>query len=309
MARIAFIGLGAMGAPMAAHLAAAGDQVTGFDQASSARDTAAAMGVLIAASTREAAMGAETVVTMLQSGDQVLEVWRAALPHAAKGALFIDCSTIDLESARHAHRIAEMAQARAIDAPVSGGVAGARARSLTFMCGAEAEVFWRAKPLLEKMGARVFHCGGPGLGQAAKLCNNLMLGVTMIATAEAFGLASRIGLSPEALFEVAAVSSGQSWSLTSYCPVPGPVPSSPANRNYEAGFAARLMLKDLRLAEAAAAKAGAVTPLCAAAAQLYAIYEAQGGGAKDFSGIFEMIRGVPQKEARASARAALIQLD
>lgn len=297
MARIGFIGLGAMGAPMAAHLAAAGDEVRGFDRADAARDAAAAMGVSMAASVEEAATGAETVITMLQSGDQVLEVWRAALPQAAKGALFVDCSTIDLESARHAHRIAELAQARAIDAPVSGGVAGARARSLTFMCGAEAGVFWSSKPLLEKMGARVFHCGGPGLGQAAKLCNNLMLGVAMIATGEAFGLASRIGLSPEALFEVAAVSSGQSWSLTSYCPVPGPVPSSPANRDYEAGFATRLMLKDLRLAEAAAAKAGAVTPLCAAAAQLYALYEAQGGGAKDFSGIFEMIDGCVAKRS------------
>ncbi len=296
MAHIAFIGLGAMGAPMAASLAAVGDEVKGFDQAGAARDAAAAMGVPIAASAEEAATGAGAVITMLQTGDQVLEVWRAALPRAARGALFVDCSTIDLESARHAHRIAGMAQARAIDAPVSGGVAGARARSLTFMCGAETDAFWMAKPLLEKMGARVFHCGGPGLGQAAKLCNNLMLGVTMIATAEAFGLASRIGLSPEALFEVAAVSSGQSWSLTSYCPAPGPVPSSPANKDYEAGFATRLMLKDLRLAEAAAAKAGAVTPLCAAAAQLYALYEAQSGGSRDFSGVFEMIAGDGGKE-------------
>ncbi len=297
MARIAFIGLGAMGAPMAANLAVGGDEVTGFDQAGAARETAATMGVRVAGSAEEAAAGAEVVITMLQTGDQVLEVWRAALPRAAKGALFIDCSTIDLESARHAHRIAGMANARAVDAPVSGGVGGARARSLTFMCGAEAEAFWTAKPLLEKMGARIFHCGGPGLGQAAKLCNNLMLGVTMIATAEAFGLASRIGLSTEALFEVAAVSSGQSWSLTSYCPAPGPVPSSPANKDYEAGFATRLMLKDLRLAEAAAAKAGAVTPLCAAAAQLYALYEAQGGGPNDFSGVFEMIAGSGEKRS------------
>lgn len=291
MARIAFIGLGAMGAPMAANLAAAGDAVTGFDQADAARAKAAALGVPVAASLEAAATGAEVVITMLQSGEQVLEVWRTLLPRAARGALFADCSTINLDSARHAHRIAEMAQARAIDAPVSGGVQGARARSLTFMCGAEAETYWTAKPYLEKMGARIFHCGGPGLGQAAKLCNNLMLGVTMIATAEAFGLAARLGLAPEALFEVAAVSSGQSWSLTSYCPVPGPVPTAPANRRYDAGFATRLMLKDLRLAEAAAGNAGAVTPLCAAAAQLYALYEAQGGGGKDFSGIFELIAG------------------
>lgn len=291
MARIAFIGLGAMGAPMAANLAAAGEIVRGYDRADEAREKAAASGVPIAASPEEAATGAEVVITMLQTGEQVLEVWRALLPRAARGALFADCSTIDLESARHAHLMAEMAQAKAIDAPVSGGVAAARAGSLTFMCGAEAETYWIAKPFLEKMGARIFHCGGPGLGQAAKLCNNLMLGVAMIATAEAFGLASRLGLPPEALFEVAAVSSGQSWSLTSYCPAPGLVPTAPSNRNYEGGFATRLMLKDLRLAEAAAGKAGAVTPLCAAAAQLYALYEAQGGGAKDFSGVFELIAG------------------
>ncbi|MGJ0507348.1 MAG: 3-hydroxyisobutyrate dehydrogenase [Methylocystis sp.] len=291
MARIAFIGLGAMGAPMAANLVAAGEKVTGSDRAGGARERAAALGVPCAATAEEAGAGAEVVVTMLQSGEQTLDVWRRLLPRAATGALFIDCSTIDVESARHAHRIAEAALARAIDAPVSGGVAGARAASLTFMCGAEAETFWTAKPILEKMGARILHCGGPGLGQAAKLCNNLMLGVTMIATAEAFALADRIGLSAEALYEAAAVSSGQSWSLTSYCPVPGPVPASPANRDYAPGFLTVLMLKDLRLAETAAAQAGAVTPLCAAAAQLYALYAAQGGAEKDFSGVIEILRG------------------
>lgn len=291
MARIAFIGLGAMGAPMAANLAAAGEEVRGFDRADSARESAAALGVPPAVSAEEAAAGAEIVITMLQTGEQVLDVWRTLLPRAATGALFVDCSTIDVESARHAHLIAGAARARAIDAPVSGGVAGARAGSLTFMCGAGSEAFGAAKPLLEKMGARILHCGGPGLGQAAKLCNNLMLGVTMIATAEAFSLAARLGLPAESLFEAASASSGQSWSLTSYCPVPGPVPASPANRDYAAGFATKLMLKDLRLAEAAAGKAGAVTPLCAAAAQLYALYEAQGGGVKDFSGIIEMLAG------------------
>lgn len=291
MARIAFIGLGAMGAPMAANLVAAGEEVIGFDLSDAARDRAATLGVICANTAEEAAAGAEIVVTMLQSGEQVLDVWRKILPRAKRGALFVDCSTIDIESARHAHRIAETAQARAIDAPVSGGVAGAHARGLTFMCGAQDEIFSLARPLLEKMGARVLHCGGPGLGQAAKLCNNLMLGVTMIATAEAFALASKIGLSVEALYDVASVSSGQSWSLTSYCPVPGPVPASPANRDYAPGFATTLMLKDLRLAEAAAGKTGAVTPLCAAAAQLYALYAAQGGGGRDFSGIVEMLRG------------------
>jgi 3-hydroxyisobutyrate dehydrogenase len=291
MARIAFIGLGAMGAPMAANLAAAGEEVIGFDRADAARERASAMGVPCASTAQEAATEAETVVTMLQSGEQVLDIWRAALPCAMRGALFVDCSTIDIESARHAHLLAGMARAKAIDAPVSGGVAGASARSLTFMCGGDTGTFEIARPLLTKMGARIFHCGGPGLGQAAKLCNNLMLGVTMIATAEAFALASRLGLSAQALHEVAAASSGQSWSLTSYCPVPGPTPSAPSNRDYAPGFATPLMLKDLRLAEAAAGKAGAVTPLCAAAAQLYALYAAQGGGGKDFSGIFEMLRG------------------
>lgn len=291
MGRVAFIGLGAMGAPMAANLAAAGADVLGFDRADAARGKAAEMGVACAATAEEAAAQAETVVTMLQGGEQVLDVWRRTLPCAARGALFVDCSTIDVESARHAHLLAEMAQARAMDAPVSGGVAGAAAHSLTFMCGTDRETFEIARPLLEKMGARLLHCGGPGLGQAAKLCNNLMLGVTMIATAEAFALAARLGLPAQALYEVAAASSGQSWSLTSYCPVPGPVPASPANRDYAPGFAAALMLKDLRLAEAAAQKAGAVTPLCAAAAQLYALYGAQGGGGKDFSGIIELLRG------------------
>ncbi len=290
MARIAFIGLGAMGAPMAANLAAS-DDVAGFDRSGAACAKAAASGLAIARSLEDAATSAEVVVTMLQSGGQVLGVWRAALPLAASGALFIDCSTIDVESAREAHRLAGGVDARALDAPVSGGVAGARARSLTFMCGGKAETFAATRPILEKMGARIFHCGAAGFGQVTKLCNNLMLGVNMIATAEAFALAAKMGLSAQALFEVAAASSGQSWSLTSYCPVPGPVPASPANRRYEAGFTAALMLKDLRLAESAAGGAGAVTPLCAAAAQLYALYEAMGGGQKDFSGVFEMLAG------------------
>jgi len=291
MARIAFIGLGAMGAPMAANLVAAGEEVTGFDLANAAREKAVRQGVACAGAAEAAGTNAEVVVTMLQSGEQVLDVWRRLLPCAARGALFVDCSTIDVESSRHAHRLAETAQARAIDAPVSGGVAGATAHSLTFMCGGDSETFQIAKPFLEKMGACILHCGGPGLGQAAKLCNNLMLGVTMIATAEAFALASKMGLSAEALFEVASVSSGQSWSVTSYCPVPGPVPASPANRDFSPGFATSLMLKDLRLAESAAGKAGAATPLCAAAAQLYTLYAAHGGGGKDFSGIIEMLRG------------------
>jgi 3-hydroxyisobutyrate dehydrogenase len=291
MGRIAFIGLGAMGAPMARNLAAAKLDVVGFDCAETARDKAGASGLSVRPSLAETASGAATVVTMLQNGEQVLAVWRDLLPLALEGAIFIDCSTIDIADARAAHDLARKAGARSVDAPVSGGVAGAEGASLTFMCGATSDAFTAATPVLEKMGARLFHCGGPGLGQAAKLCNNLMLGVTMIATAEAFALAERLGLPAETLFEVAAVSSGQSWSLTTYCPVAGLAPASPANRDYAAGFATRLMLKDLRLAESAAAKSGAVTPLCAAAAQLYALYEAQGGGRRDFSGVIQMLAG------------------
>ena len=290
MARIAFIGLGAMGAPMAANLVAEGCEVAGFDRAVSACETASALGVPIGASMEETTAGAGAVITMLQSGEQLLSVWRALLPVAHRGSIFIDCSTVDMESAVYAHELARQAGIRSVDAPVSGGVAGARAGTLTFMCGADEEAFATAKPILEKMGARVIRCGGPGLGQAAKICNNLMLGVTMIATAEAFALGEKIGLSARALFDVASVSSGQSWSLTSYCPVPDLVPSSPANDAYRAGFMTRLMLKDLRLAENAGASVGAVTPLCAAAAQLYALFEAEGGGASDFSGVIQMLR-------------------
>lgn len=291
MGRIAFIGLGAMGAPMARNLAEGKFAVACFDSSEAACERAATSGLDVASSLEEAATGADAVVTMLQNGGQVLDVWREALPLTTEGALFIDCSTIDIAQACEAHALASYAGARAVDAPVSGGVAGAQAGSLTFMCGGTAETFAAATPILEKMGARFFHCGGPGLGQATKLCNNLMLGVTMIATAEAFALAERIGLPAEKLFEVAAASSGQSWSLTTYCPVAGLAPGSPANRDYAAGFATRLMLKDLRLAESAAAKTGAVTPLGAAAAQLYALYEAQGGGGRDFSGVIQMLAG------------------
>jgi 3-hydroxyisobutyrate dehydrogenase len=292
MVRVAFIGLGAMGAPMAANLARSPKYtVVGFDIAREARASAARMGVVVADSLEAAAADALVVTTMLQNGDQLLAIWRALLPLAPKGALFLDCSTIDPESARRAHELAKESGALSLDAPVSGGVAGALTGQLTFMCGGETAALDAARPMLEEMGARIIHCGGPGLGQAAKICNNLMLGVTMIATAEAFALAEKIGLTAQALFDVASVSSGQSWSLTSYCPAPGLVPSSPANKAYQAGFMTALMLKDLRLAEGTAAKAGAVTPLCAAAAQLYALYEVQGGGGKDFSGVFEMIRG------------------
>jgi 3-hydroxyisobutyrate dehydrogenase len=286
--RIAFIGLGAMGAPMAAQLAEH-EYVTGFDQSARAREKAASSGLRLSSTLEEAARGAVCVITMLQEGAQTLAVWRRALPLAKPDALFIDCSTIDIEEARQAHAMARAAGAQSIDAPVSGGVNGAAAGSLTFMCGGEAQAVAAARPVLERMGARVLHCGGPGLGQAAKLCNNLMLGATMAATAEAFALADKLGLETRALFEAASVSSGQSWSLTSYCPVAGPVPASPANRGYEAGFMTRLMLKDLRLAADAAARVGGVTPMRASASSLYAAFESEGGGDMDFSGIFTLL--------------------
>jgi len=307
MSRIAFIGLGNMGGPMAANLARAGYELRGFDLQPALRDSAAKAGVKVAASAREAMAGADVVITMLPAGAHVLSVWSDLLPHAAsegsssqgtdhaaEGALFIDCSTIDIDSARQAHEMARFAGARSVDAPVSGGVAGAKAGTLTFMCGGDAAAFAAAKPILEAMGKTVLYCGGPGLGQAAKICNNMMLGATMIVTSEAFVLAEKLGLSHQALFEVASVSSGQSWSLTSYCPAPGLTAASPANNGYKPGFMAALMLKDLKLAQEAAASVGASTPLGAMAAQVYALYVASGEAASDFSGVIEMIRGKPR---------------
>ncbi|KAF2989851.1 3-hydroxyisobutyrate dehydrogenase [Methylocystis sp. MJC1] len=289
MPRIAFIGLGAMGLPMAANLSASGYDIAGYDCSASAREKASSQGIELSESMKAAAEGADAVVTMLQNGDQVLTVWESLLGLAAD-ALFIDCSTIDLMSAQCAHALARALGALSVDAPVSGGVAGAQAGKLTFMCGAELEAFEKAQPILQSMGARIVHCGGPGLGQAAKICNNLMLGVAMAATAEAFTLAEQLGLSSQALFDVASVSSGQSWSLTSYCPVAGLTPEAPANRGYKAGFQTKLMLKDLRLAETAAAGSGLETPMASAAARLYSTYESEGGGEHDFSGVIQAMR-------------------
>lgn len=294
----AFIGLGNMGRPMAAALARAGVETRGFDLNASLVKAAARDGVVAASSLHDAIDGAEVAITMLQSGDQTLAVWREIAPQA-RGRLLIDCSTIDVESARAAHRLARESGALSVDAPVSGGVAGAKAATLTFMCGGEAAAFAAAKPLLEHMGKHVLHCGGAGMGQAAKICNNLMLGVTMIATAEAFVLAERLGLSHRALFEAASISSGQSWSLTSYCPAPELVPTSPANNDYRPGFMTALMLKDLRLAQEAAARAGAASPLGAAATQLYALHQAAGEGDTDFSSIIRLIRGEPSERDRS----------
>ncbi len=291
MTAIAFIGLGNMGGPMAANLVKAGHRVIGFDLAEPLRAQAAANGVAVAPSGREAAAAADIVVTMLPAGEHVLSVWDDILPAARPGALFIDCSTIDVGSARRAHAAAKSASVASLDAPVSGGVGGAKAATLTFMCGGAEAAFAAARPILEKMGKRIVHCGEAGAGQAAKICNNMILGATMIVTCEAFALAEKLGLSAQALYDVASTASGQSWSLTSYCPVPGPVPASPANNGYKPGFAAALMLKDLKLAQEAALAAGAATPLGAAAAQLYGLFAASGHAGDDFSGIINFIRG------------------
>jgi 3-hydroxyisobutyrate dehydrogenase len=291
MSRIAFLGLGNMGGPMAANLVKGGHSVVGFDLVEAAKTTAAGAGVTVAASAREAVKGVDAIVTMLPAGKHVLGAWVDFLPTTTRGALVIDCSTIDVDSAKRAHETGAAAGMLTLDAPVSGGVGGASAGTLTFMCGGSDAAFAKARPMLEAMGKRIVHCGGAGAGQAAKICNNMILGATMIVTCEAFALAEKLGLSAQALYDVASTSSGQSWSLTSYCPVPGPVPTSPANRDYKPGFAANLMLKDLRLSQEAAASVGAATPLGAEAAQLFALFAAAGHGGDDFSGIINFLRG------------------
>ena len=291
MSTIAFIGLGNMGGPMAANLVAAGHSVRGFDLSEAARGEARAGGVTIAESAASAVADADIVITMLPAGKHVRAVWSDLVGKAKAGALFIDSSTVDVESARAVHLLGEAAGLLTLDAPVSGGVGGAKGATLTFMCGGSDAAFATAKPVLEKMGRKIVHCGGVGAGQAAKICNNMILGISMVAVGEAFVLAEKLGLSHQALFDVASTSSGQCWSLTSYCPVPGPVPTSPANNDYKPGFAANLMLKDLKLSQDAAAASGAATPLGAAATQLYSLYAAWGEGNADFSGIINLIRG------------------
>ncbi len=291
MTTIAFIGLGNMGGPMAANLVKAGHRVVGFDVVEASRAAAAGEGVEVAASAADAVREAEVILTMLPAGKHVLSVWAEILPAASPGTLVVDSSTIDVESARRAHAMAAERGCLSLDAPVSGGVGGAKAATLTFMCGGSTDAFARAEPILARMGKRVIHCGEAGNGQAAKICNNMILGISMIGVCEAFVLAERLGLSHQALFDVASTSSGQCWSLTSYCPVPGPVPASPANNGYRPGFASALMWKDLKLAQEAAASAGAATPLGAAAAQIYALHNALGEGGADFSAIINLIRG------------------
>jgi 3-hydroxyisobutyrate dehydrogenase len=290
MATIGFIGLGNMGAPMAANLVKAGSAVRGFDVAAASRDASTRDGVQIADSARSALDNADIVITMLPGGEQVLSVWNDIVPAARQGTLFIDCSTIDVESARKAHALAASRGIAALDAPVSGGVGGAKAATLTFMVGGSAHAFARGKPVLERMGKRIVHCGEAGNGQAAKICNNMILGASMIAVSEAFVLGEKLGLSHQALFDVASASSGQCWSLTSYCPVPGPVPASPANNEYRAGFTAALMLKDLKLAKAAAESVGAQTALGGHAAEIYQSFAQGSEAAKDFSAIINLVR-------------------
>ena len=294
MARIGFIGLGNMGLPMATNLVKAGHAVTGTDVVAAAVGKFAAAGGTAAQSPAAAVAGAEVIITMLPAGKEVRDVYLSAdgiLARAAPGTLLIDSSTIDVETAR---AVAGAAQAKGfamLDAPVSGGVTGAQAATLTFMVGGAADAFARAKPLLDVMGKTIVHAGDAGSGQAAKICNNMMLAISMIGVSEGFLLADKLGLDRQKLFDIASKSSGQSWAMTSYCPVPGLVPTSPANRDYQAGFTAAMMLKDLRLAQEAARTAGATTPLGAEAAALYGLLVAHGHAALDFSAIIRFLRG------------------
>jgi 3-hydroxyisobutyrate dehydrogenase len=291
MASIAFIGLGNMGGGMAANLVKAGHEVRAFDLSEAALAKAAANGCARAESAVAAVADAEVVVTMLPAGRQVRDVYESAVIGTAPAtALLIDCSTIDVATAREEIEKAAAAGYAMVDAPVSGGIAAADAGTLTFMVGGEDAAFERAREILEKMGKAVIHAGGPGSGQAAKICNNMLLGASMVATCETFVLAQKLGLDPQTFFDIASKASGQCWSMTTYCPLPGVGPVTPADRDYEGGFAAALMLKDLRLAMEAAQSVDSYTPMGSAAEELYTRFaEALGGGGKDFSGIIKMI--------------------
>ena len=295
MANIAFIGLGNMGGPMVANLVKAGHKVTAFDLVAAARDQAKADGAGIGESAVASVKGAEVVITMLPAGKHVLGVWNEVVPAMNKGALIIDCSTIDVESSKQAHALAAKHGMGSVDAPVSGGTGGAKGATLTFMCGGDDKSFAAAKPILEKMGKKIVHCGGAGAGQGVKICNNMVLAISMIAAGEAFALAEKLGLSHQAVFDVVSTSSGQCWAVTSYCPVPGPVPTSPANNDYKPGFATALMVKDLTLAQDAAKAAGAATPLGKHAQELYKAFDSAGNGGVDFSGIIQHVRGLAGK--------------
>ena len=290
MPRIAFIGLGNMGSGMAANLAKAGHEVTAFDLSEAALAKAEQNGCTRAASAADAVKGAEVVVTMLPAGQHVRSVYEdSVIGTAPTSAILIDCSTIDIATARAVESEAAAQGLTMVDAPVSGGIAAAAGGTLTFMVGGSDEGFRRARPFLEAMGKAVIHAGAAGAGQAAKLCNNMILGATMAATCEAFVLAQKLGLDPQTFFDISSKASGQSWSMTSYCPVPGVGPETPADHGYEGGFAAALMLKDLTLANEAAEDAHAFVPMGTRAEELYRRFVDSGGGAKDFSALITLI--------------------
>ncbi len=294
MAKIGFIGLGNMGGPMAANLVKAGHKVKGCDVAADAIAAFVEAGGTPAGSAMEAVRDAEIVVTMLPAGSHVRSVYLAdggVVSTVAAGTLLIDCSTIDVQAARAVAGAASDAGHEMIDAPVSGGVSGAAAGTLTFMVGGSDDAFARAKPILAAMGKNIVHAGGAGNGQAAKICNNMILGISMIGVCEAFVLAEKLGLDHQKLFDISSTASGQCWSLTTYCPVPGPVETAPSNRDYQPGFSTAMMLKDLKLAQEAAQTTSAATPLGAQAQALYALFDAAGNSDVDFSGIIRFLRG------------------
>jgi 3-hydroxyisobutyrate dehydrogenase len=292
MAQIAFIGLGNMGSGMAANLVKAGHDVHAFDLSDAAVAQAVAAGAKAASSAGQAVNEADAVVTMLPAGKHVRGVYEAdVFTAAAADTLFLDCSTIDVESARHVGSAALTKGFRFVDAPVSGGVAAADAGTLTFMVGGSEDHFAAAEGYLSAMGKAVIRAGDIGAGQAAKICNNMLLAIHMIGTCEAFALADKLGLDAQNFYDISSKASGQNWSMTSYCPVPGPIPTTPANNDYQPGFATAMMLKDLKLAQDAAQSAGASTPLGAQAEALYAMFANLGGSAKDFSGIYRMLDG------------------
>ncbi len=294
MTKIAFIGLGNMGIGMAANLAKAGHEVRAVDISEAAVTKAVEAGCIGAASAEEAVSGADVVISMLPAGKHVELVYMSdggVFDHAEPGTLCIDCSTIDVATARNVIVNAEERGLSMIDAPVSGGVGGAAAGTLTFMCGGKQDAFDRAKPLLDIMGKNVFHAGEAGNGQVAKIANNMLLGIHMIGTCEAFNLAEKLGLDAQTFYDISSTASGQNWSMTSYCPAPGPVESAPSNHDYQPGFAAAMMLKDLRLAQEAATTARAATPLGTQAEALYSLMEASGKDDLDFSGIMKLING------------------
>ncbi len=290
MHKVGFIGLGNMGGPMAANLVKKGCEVSGFDMSDAALQEAGQNGVSVCSSARDCAVGSDVIITMLPSGEHTLDVYNDILPVAEKQSIFIDCSTIDVASAKQAHELAAKAGMASLDAPVSGGVGGAVAGTLTFMVGGKADVFSKAQPMLEVMGARAVHCGAAGAGQSAKICNNMLLAISMIGTCEAFNLADKLGLDQKALFDVMSTSSGQCWSVNTYCPVPGVGPQSPADNQYQPGFSASLMLKDLMLGRQASNEAGAHTPLGEHATDLYKTFVEAGNAEVDFSGIIEALK-------------------